>query len=63
MQRTMRSLSSTRREATETLSYTHAEVRIRTAEAALHLESQQRDFAFSMARDVATGQSAVLFSH
>ena len=38
----------------------HAEVHIRTAEAALHFESQQRDVAISMAREVATGQSVVL---
>ena len=39
----------------------NAEVHIRSAEAALHLESQQRDVAVSMAREVATGQSAVLY--
>ena len=39
----------------------NAEVHIRFAEAALHLESQQRDVAISMAREVAIGQSAVLF--
>ena len=38
----------------------NAEAHIRTAAAALHLESQQRDVAISMAREVATGQSAVL---
>ena len=38
----------------------NAEAHIRTAEAALHLESQQRDVAISMAREVATGQYAVL---
>ena len=36
------------------------EAHIRTAEAALYLESQQRDVAISMAREVAIGQSAVL---
>ena len=41
----------------------HAEVHISSAEAALHLESQQRDVAISMAREVATGQSAVVFSN
>ena len=38
----------------------NAECHIRSAEAALHHESQQRDVAISMAREVATGQSAVL---
>ena len=38
----------------------NAEPHIRTSEAALHLESQERDVALSMAREVATGQSAVL---
>ena len=38
----------------------NAEAHIRSAEAALHLESQQRDVAISMAREVATGQSAVI---
>ena len=38
----------------------NAEAHIRTVEAALHFESQQRDVAVSMAREVATGQSAVL---
>jgi hypothetical protein len=38
----------------------NAEVHIRSAEEALHLESQQRDVAISMAREVATGQTAVL---
>ena len=38
----------------------NAEVHIRSAEAALHLESQQRDVAISMAREVATGQFAVI---
>jgi chromosome segregation ATPase len=39
----------------------HAEVHIRTAEAALHVETQQRDVAISMARAVDSGQSAILF--
>ena len=39
----------------------NAEVHIRSAEEALHLESQQQDVAISMAREVATGQTAVLF--
>ena len=38
----------------------NAEIHIRSAEAALHHESQQRDVAISMAREVATGQSAAL---
>ncbi len=38
----------------------NAEIHIRSAEAALHLESQHRDVAISMAREVATGRSAVL---
>ena len=38
----------------------NAEVHVRSAEQALHLESQQRDVVISMAREVASGQSAVL---
>ncbi len=38
----------------------NAEVHIHSAEAALHIESQQRDVAISMAREAAIGQSAVL---
>ena len=60
MPRTTKLLSSMHRGATEPLSYRIAEVHIRSAEAALHLESQQRDIAISMAREVAAGQSAVL---
>ena len=37
-----------------------AEAHLRKTEAALQLESQQRDVAVSMAREVACGQSAVL---
>ena len=41
----------------------NAEAHIRIVEAALHLESQQRDVAISMAREVATGPSAVLHQY
>ena len=41
----------------------NAEAHIRTAEAALHLESQQRDVAISMAREVALGQYTVLLQY
>ena len=41
----------------------NAEAHFRTAEAALYLESQQRDVAISMAREVATGQSAGLLPY
>ena len=37
-----------------------AEVHLRTTEVALHIESQQRDVALSMAREVASGQGAIL---
>ena len=40
----------------------NAEAHIRTVESALYLDSQQRDVAVSMAREVALGQSAVLSS-
>ena len=45
------------------LSYQNAEAHFRTAEAALHLESQQRDVAISMAREVALGQYTVLLQY
>ena len=38
----------------------NAEAHVRSAEQALYLESQQRDVAISMAREVASGQTAVL---
>ena len=41
----------------------NAEAHIRTVEAAIYFESQQRDVAISMAREVATGQSAVLHQY
>ena len=41
----------------------NAEAHFRSAEAALHLESHQRDVAMSLAREVATGQSAALLPY
>ena len=41
----------------------NAEAHFRSAEAALHLESQQRDVATSLAREVATGLSAVILQY
>jgi hypothetical protein len=38
----------------------NAEAHVRSAEEALHFESQQRSVAISMAREVASGQTAVL---
>ena len=37
----------------------NAEAHVRSAEEAVHFESQQRDVAMSMAREVASGQTAV----
>jgi hypothetical protein len=41
----------------------NAEAHFRSAEAALHLESQQRDVAISPAREATTGQSAIIIQY